>query len=294
MRLPRIRGIWMLALICILGCKQGSMPDLHAAMPFLADVIPPGDGTLFRGSFSPDGTEFYYFRKIALREEDYRIYRIKQGTDGWSTPVMIVLGDSSHSDMYPAISPDGQLMVFTSYRKASEGTSNANLWASRRIGDGWDTPFLLGVSSTLENYDASPWFGPEGNLRFTSTSPDWSTMWFRKATLVNHVFAPWQDDTSWAALNIPAETHHFWSGVMNRAGTIAVVELSPRQADGSLGDSDLWVSYRNAEEWSSPKLFGPDVNTDATENFPSFAPDDSTLVFVQGFSRFLRVNASQR
>jgi len=279
------RRTWVLCL-AVLSCT----PDASRQDGQLIDFEPPNvqaePGTLFRGSFSPDGTEFYYFVKVAEAAEDYRVYRTSRLGSGWSAPEFLPLGDPNASTMYPVVSPDGRLLVFTTYRPVDSDAQNANLWAAPRSGPGWGEPIPLTEASTSENYDASPWFGPEGDLHFSSTSADWSETWARKAPRLGEAYGSWSADTLWDELDLPRETHHFWSGVVNQEGTIAVVELSERQADGSLGDSDLWMTRLASGTWSAPAPLEQGVNTERTENFATFAPDGSTLVFVRDFTEF--------
>ncbi|MEO8587889.1 MAG: hypothetical protein ABI432_00830 [Flavobacteriales bacterium] len=50
---------------------------------------------------------------------------------GWSEPSMVHFGAKNTSDLYPAPSPDGSVVVFTSYRPIPGDTSShpsANLW----------------------------------------------------------------------------------------------------------------------------------------------------------------------
>ena len=108
----------------------------------------------------------------------------------------------------------------------------------------------------------------------------------RKAPRVGETFGAWSEDTVWSDFDVPLETHHFWSGITNRAGTIAILELSEREPGGALGDSDLWVSRYSDGAWSRAEPLGDDVNSGGTENFATFAPDDATLVFVRDFAEF--------
>jgi hypothetical protein len=64
------------------------------------------------------------------------------------------------------------------------------------------------------------------------------------------------------------------------------MELSAREPDGSLGNSDLWIVRSGSRGWSEAEPLGPEVNTEGVENFPSFAPDDTTLVYVRDFSTY--------
>lgn len=286
---------WLLVLSLLGGCKRTSLPGVASSIvhPFLEGVIAAEAGTLFRGVFSPDGAEFYFFRKVSEDGEDYRVFRIQREGAAWSAPSLLTLADGDASNLYPAISPDGKLIVFSSYRPVDEASHNVNLWAARREGAGWGEPFQLDHVSTIDNYDAGPWFGPDGDLRFTSTSPDWATTWQRMASPSGGSYGPWREDTSWADFDIPEATHHFWTGVINQTRTLAVLEVSERKADGSLAGSDLWLSRWGNGGWSPPVPLGPEVNTEGTENFATFVPGGSTLVFVRNFSIFLSVRVSE-
>lgn len=276
----------ILTLLGILGCVPTSRDSNTRTPEFVLPTVDVGAGTLFRGSFSPSGTEFYYFVKVRPEGEDYRIYRMDRTELGWSRGAKLALGDSAASSMYPAISPDDRLLVFTSYRPRGGQSENANLWVAQRSGSGWSAPRLLEQTSTADQYDAAPWFGPGGALHFVSTSSDWSQTWMRKAPRVRDTFGAWTEDTLWSQFDVPPDTHHLWSGITNRAGNIAILELSAREREGGLGDSNLWLSRLSNGVWSPPEPLGADVNTDGTENFATFAPDDMTVVFVRDFTEF--------
>src|SRR3954462_15151169 len=73
-----------------------------------ADTVPvvfgPGvlsAGEVYRGSFAPDGKEFYFFRKIGPGEV-YHILRATYATGSWSEPQRVILGGAEHSDLYPS------------------------------------------------------------------------------------------------------------------------------------------------------------------------------------------------
>lgn len=268
------------------GCRGESLAvTSEQAESILPDVVVEA-GTLFRGTFSPDGSEFYFFVTITEGEEDYRVFVTDRSSSGWSEPTMLALGDSSASSLYPVVSPDGELLVFTTYRAIDDEAVNANLWAAHRGDSGWSDPVPLLETSTFENYDAGPWFGPGDDLRFASTSPDWTETWMRAASRTSESFGPWTADMFWDGLGWPRATHHFWNGVLNRAGTIAVLELSVRESDGRLGNSDLWIVRKETEGWSEAEPLGPEVNTESVENFPMFTPDDTVVVYVRDFTWF--------
>lgn len=275
--------VWACLVGLALGCQKDGR-SLAQPQQFLRSVTAVDSGRVFRGTFSPDGSEFYFFKKVATGGEDYRIYRVDLNEET-AVDELLPLGDPDASSMYPVVSPDGALLVFSAYRGDGE---NADLWAALKTSAGWGEPYRLSAS-TAANYDASPWFDGEGALRFSSTSPDWRTTNHRRATRSGIDFGPSGPDTFWNQFALPPD-HHFWSGILDPSGSVTILEVSKRGADGSLAGSDLWLSRRGADGiWSRPAPISGSVNTDATENFPAFTPDGKNLVFVRGFSGFFSV-----
>lgn len=120
------RGTRSAALTALALAPLACTADEPAREGPAADVRPPviaaEPGTLFRGTFSPDGLAFYYFLKVSQNGEDYRIFCTNRTGAEWSEPTLVPLGDPDASSMYPALSPDGELLVFSTYRP--EGTEN--------------------------------------------------------------------------------------------------------------------------------------------------------------------------
>jgi len=260
---------------------------------FAPGSISAQDRGLYGGSFTSDGTSFYFFRKIS-EQEDYRIYVSTLEPEGWGAPARVPLGGGEHSDLYPTISPDGERLVFSSYRPFPGDTAaepNANLWLAERQEGGWSVPVPLTALSTPENYDAEPWFDTAGNLHWVSTAPDWRTRWHRRASApglllweADDLLAPWAD---WR------QDVHLWGGVPSPDGQLMVLVLSERSDQGDWGQSNLWLSRRSRGQWSDPVRLGESVNTtDSDENFVVFSPDGRRMIFVRGFKTYFQVDVS--
>lgn len=265
---------------------QGDSP-VEAAV-FAHGTISVEGGNVFRGAFSPDGREFWFFRRVTEGAEDYRVFVSRLIADGsWGMPERVLLG-GEYSELYPSISPDGRRMVFTSYRPVPGDTTdhpNANLWYVDRATDGsWGTPVFMGAASTLANYDNNPRFRSDGAIEFGSTTPDWSTQnrfvtrWDGarygppEADPLLDVWAAWRDDVSVAHATLSPDA------------TLAILDVRGRDAEGRLGPSDLWFSRRADGVWSEPRPLAGGVNTPAEfENFAVFSPDGSAIHFVRGF-----------
>jgi WD40-like Beta Propeller Repeat len=263
-----------------------------------------GEGTItargqsvYRGQFSRDGSEFWFFRKVRPDAEDYRIFVARRTDSGWSEPTQVSFGGPTQSEMYPTPSPAGQRIVFTTYRPVPGDTSdhaNANLWYVDRRGGEWSDPVLMRGASTLSNYESQPWFDPAGTLHFTTTTPDWRRQMKRQlAAGADPATARWQSDPliePWADWRAGYEVVH---ATPSPDGELMILEIVPVDASGRRGTSDLWVSVRRGSAWSDPVRLGEAVNTPAYEAFAVFTPDGETLLFARAFEQYLQVPAAQ-
>jgi len=286
-----------LALLAAAGARP--VPAQESSAPAEAVVFGPGTvsvegGNVFRGAFSPDGREFWFFRKVTEGEEDYRIFVSRKGDAGWSEPERVLLG-GEFSELYPSISPDGGRMVFSSYRPVPGDTSdhpNANLWYVDRNPDGsWGAPVFMATASTLANYDNNPRFRSDGAIEFGSTTPDWST----NTRLVTYWdgtrYGPPEPDITMDPWGDRRDDMSVSSATLSPDGELAILDVRHRDAEGRLGPSDLWYSRRGEAGWSDPQPLEGGVNTpDAFENFVVFSPDGSEIHFVRGFHLYWRIS----
>jgi hypothetical protein len=106
-------------------------------------------GNVYRGTFTPDGDTLYYFKNVTEEQEDYRIFRAHRKGGSWRSAERVSLG-GDHSDLYPAITPDGRRMVLSSYRPAPGDTSShpsAYLWDVEREAGSWGNPVFMAEAS---------------------------------------------------------------------------------------------------------------------------------------------------
>ena len=270
-------------------------PIAMASPEAFADlVLRSPDRTLFKGAFSPDGKSFYFFRKVSNEGEDYRIFVTHKTNGIWSSESLVDLG-GDHSDLYPTISPDSDVLVFSSYRPmpgSSKPSSNANLWLSRRIDDNWGQPEFLIKYSTPKNYDAGSTFAPDGQLHYLSTSPDWSeTMHYRVNYVDGQLSGPGVPVDMKALANWRKWELHFWGATLSPKQGVWIAEYSPLDNEGRAGPSNLYYVKRIGENWGEPKSMPSDVNLpEFTENFVTFSPTGDDLYFVRDFSSYYRVS----
>lgn len=284
-----------------LASDQASVPlgsKVCRAEVFAVGIVSDTGHEVFRGVFSPEKDEFYFFRSM-VGTENYGIFSSsKVGKNAWTTPERLRLG-GNHSDFYPALSLDGQVMVFSSYRPApndSSGKTNANFWKVRRNEDGWGEPEFLAATSSLPQYDNRAHFLNDGTIRFSSTSADWTETHEYVSRLSAGEYAPPAIDSDreqfrdWAQ----AQPELFvWTSDLSPDGQLAIIEVSTRNEDGRPGPADLWYSQKLHNQWTDPKPISSGLNTvDGNENFPTFSADGETIVFVRDFRSFYTLPTS--
>lgn len=260
---------------------------------FAPGTVSVQGGNVYRGAFSPDGREYWFFRKVTEGAEDYRIFVSRLGEDGWSAPERVLLG-GDYSELYPSISPDGSRIVFASYRPIPNDPSehpNANLWYADREPDGsWGEPVFMAKASTLANYDNNPRFLPDGSIEFGTTTPDWSTSTRMITRWTGTEYGPPERDPRLDAWTGWRDDVEIANATISPDGALAILDVRVRDADDRLSPSDLWYSRLHANGWSEPRPVGGGVNTpDAYENFVVFVPDGSEILFVRDFQLTWRI-----
>ncbi|MCS7169106.1 MAG: hypothetical protein NZ949_00625 [Candidatus Kapabacteria bacterium] len=94
----------------------------------------------------------------------------------WGPPEPLGSVNSPAWEGHPAVSPDGQWLVFASDRPG--GWGGLDLYASRRSPDGeWEAPENLGPQLNTAADEAMPWFLPDGRLLFASRGYTLDVRW---------------------------------------------------------------------------------------------------------------------
>ena len=127
----------------------------------------PCEAMTFNGDYS-----VMYFTKRSSNKEPEKIFqakyqRAKNGKYDWisdSKPLSFCSDKSIYS--HPALSADGEKMVFTSNR--SESIGGLDLYISYKEASGWSSPINLGNLINTRSNELSPFLDEENNLFFSS------------------------------------------------------------------------------------------------------------------------------
>lgn len=272
------------------ACAPASPPTDSA--PELIGPATISVGNLFRGTFTPDGDTLYYFRNVTEGREDYRLFRSHRESGRWSEPERVTLG-GEYSDLYPAITPDGRRMVFSSYRPAPGDTSShpsAYLWYVEREGGAWGEPVFMAEASAWSHYHSQPIFDARGDLYFSRSTWEYRGHSEHVTQWDGTRYGPADTSATWQALRDRLPEHlHLYETTPGYDGTFALLVVAERPDSGRPGPPDLHVSFRTGSEWSTPRPLRGGVTTEGTENFAFYGPGGRDLYFVRDFAQLYRV-----
>lgn len=227
-------------------------------------------------TFSPDGTTV--FTHLYSGAERKHTIHVSHFRDGHWTPSEVAPFSGVYDEMEPAFSADGQRLIFAAHRPINGKTDAMRLWHVDRTEDGWSEPEplpepIFGTGGSC----GAPSLARDGSLYFGSLDGHgwpWEIWYSRhehgvysEPVKLNDAINP--DGRSWSHSIASDETFLIFAGVVD--------SQTPRS--DSLGDIDLYVSFRENGEWQRGVNLGPTVNTKEAEVWPRISRNGRTLFF---------------
>jgi hypothetical protein len=168
--------------------EEAGMPEIHTSFGIVEAYFAEfndttiGNHTIFSPSYPwevpTEGMTFnkdysvMYYSKWPGKKESEKIYQAKyqvakNGKREWLSD-NIPLGFCTDKSVYthPALSPDGEKIVFSSDR--SESSGGLDLFISYKEGDGWSSPVNLGNKINTTGNELYPFLDQENNLFYSS------------------------------------------------------------------------------------------------------------------------------
>lgn len=250
-------------------------------------AMSPGDsGKVYSSVLSPDGKEFYFFKLVGPGHEDYRIFRSRwnSGSGRWNSGELLDLG-GDYSDLYPAPSPDGKRLVFSSYRPAPGDTSshrNAHLWYVIRTGHDWSEPRFI-RASTYGYYHSGLTNEPDGWVRYNLTTPDWNNTEQYRIRWADTGYSSPEKESPQPAVEYwrrrLGDSVYVWGAVSGPNG-LALVQISRVSANGRRSPAVYFVSRQKGNEWSDLVPAGGGLGQ-GSPNFAWFSRDSCYVHYTE-------------
>jgi hypothetical protein len=270
------------------GCTAGAPPAPEAA-PSVLGPETVSVGNVFRGTFTPDGDTLYFFKNVVEGREEYRIFRSSRSNGEWSIPERVDLG-GEFSDLYPAITPDGQRMVFSSYRPAPGDTSShpsSYLWYVARERGRWGAPVYMEAATQVGHYHSQPIFDGEGALYFNRSGWDYRGHSEHVSRWDGSSYRAPDTSAAWLYFrDRMAAGRHLYETTPGYDSSYVLLAIGERPDTAARpGPPDLYVSNRREGRWTDPRRLEGGVATPEAENFAFYGPGGRDLYFVRQFAR---------
>lgn len=265
----------------------GPGPPPYAVATPLTEPRLFGEGVIstaadeFGGQFTADGRTLFFNRSVP-RSQLYTIFVSTFLGGRWGAPEVAPFS-GTWRDFDPVLSPDGARLFFISDRPAGvQPTTEYAVWALDRQPDGsWSEPRRLPAP-----INPAPGDPLGGSAHFISATRD-GTLYFTSTRQGNLGDADvyrtrWENGRYTPAENLgPAINGPGW---LNLEALVAPDEsfliVSAYGHADTLGDSDLYVSYRRGGAWLPLVNLGPRINSAARDYSPRLSPDGRYLFFA--------------
>ena len=251
------------------------------------------------GSFSPDGTEYYFTEfnpyTTAARWGLLCVARFRDGR--WSAPESLPFS-GRNLDFSPRLSPDGTTLFFTSSRPAPGKTAHVlRIWSASRTADGWGEPRVLpapvNAPDEESNYSAS--VARDGTIYFASTRDGSGRPHIYRARFAGGAYS--EPEKLGPEINSDVSDDDPFVSPDERILVFASKGDGPPTgkdrpetiAGGGVvyPRGDLYASVSAGDgRWSPARHLAHGVNTFADESSPSLTPDGRYLFFTSERSPF--------
>lgn len=217
----------------------------------------------YNGTFSPDGSTFYY--TVNLPNRGQIAFLEMNENNAWSEPRFAEFS-SDFSEVDPLFSPDGSRLYFTSDRPISDTTTltRNNIWFVEKITDGWSKPQVVTLTETGDYYSS---ITTKGDIYFNT----WST---------GDIYKGVKTDSTYFVERLP--------DVINLNKSIGDPFISSNEdylifrgnnMENTIGSSDLYISFKNDDEWTEPLNLGEPINSKARESCPYVTTNGELFIF---------------
>ena len=257
--------------IFLLGCYEKDLPKVNGAFMnmyatespmLLAPELLAGPFDEYNGTFSPDGTEFFYTTNPP--DKGLISYTYLNENKNWEEP-SVAFFSGNFSEYDPIFSPDGKRLYFTSTRpsRTNSEAGKTNIWYIEKVDDQWSDPVLLDLGRSGVYYSS---LTRNGDIYFNI----WSDGEIYKGVSNNDGYAVMKLDTVINS-NIgegdpfvsPDEDYLIFRGYVN-----------------TLGQGDLYISFNIDGQWTKPENLGEPINSSAHEMCPYITSDGKYFIFA--------------
>ncbi len=221
--------------------------------------------------FTPDMKEFYF----TLDENKvYKIMVMKRKNNIWTKPQLAKFS-GKYDDLDMFISKYGDKFYFCSHRPLQNGppSKGFRIWVMKREGSEWGDSKLLGENINFGKSQVYPSLDNNGTIYFQSRPGKYGLFDIYKSEFTNGSFQKPEN------LGPQINTRHSEGDAFIAPDNSFLIVTSMGRED-SLGDADLYISFKKNKIWTKLKNMGPKINSKSTEHCPILSPDGKYFFFT--------------
>jgi hypothetical protein len=228
-------------------------------------------------AISPDGKEIYWSSFYNLGTPDFiqKILFVRYENGEWSSP-RVAPFSGVYSDGGPCFTKDGNRLYFYSERPLPDqgGELKDDIWYVDRNDEGWSNPQNMGYShiSKQEKWIFSPSIADNGNIYITGPLNGHGIFIIKKqrdgylepealGSAINSNY----DNFNWTPFIAPDESYLIFSS----------------KRINNKGFNDLYISFSDNGEWTTPINMGQEINNGKQVRFPVVSGDGKYIFFTR-------------
>jgi Tol biopolymer transport system component len=239
----------------------GSTPEI-----FAPDIISTEEFE-FSGTFSPDGSEYFFTRRPTYEGSANRIYYSRFDNNKWTVPELAPFA-MDQFEFEPVMSPDGEKIYFYSERNDNRDSRyDGDLWISKKTSAGWGEAAYF-LSPVNKKWCMSVCPSNSGTLYFSSNYNG------KRGVFISKLVSGEYPDVQYLGEGI--NNLGFSHPYIAPDESYLIMDAQPT----GRGKSELFVSFKKEDgSWSTPVNLGSEINATKTEFGGSISPDGKYLFF---------------
>ncbi|MFY0592035.1 hypothetical protein [Roseivirga sp.] len=246
--------------------QQNAVHQEHVPNLLYANEL--SDGTLhWNNWYAKNETEFYY----TLQENDKSVI-VKRAVDGNKLGVIERLPfNNEFNCSHPWVSKDGTHIIFQASIPHPDGKrSDFNIWESFLGESGWSKPKLYSKATSTIYHEGAPILCKSGNIYFNVT---------KESNGEADLYVLKNGESKAKQLPSSINSKHFEGDFFVDENEEYII-FSSFEREGSLGQSDLYISFNNNGKWSKAVSLGQGINSMQQELSPFVTSDGQYLIFT--------------
>jgi len=255
----------------------GQQPPGPTPVKLAPDVFSAGIYPHSRLTISPSGDSLFWSANPSLEEMGVLFYTVFDGEKLQPPQRASISSDETLRPGSFEYSTDGQ-SIFFSTRRPMPGRgpdSCQGIWRVTQDADGWYDPEpLLGLFDSAWASTGQPSLTRNGTMYFSGRKNYENRPGIYRSIPIGGEYQSCERLTNLLGVDVAADPF-----VDPDERFLLFVSPADSECGGRL---DVFVSFHLHDgSWSTPICFGPEVNTENMERFPSVSPDGKYLFFVR-------------